>query len=444
MASTVLKCTNCNIVINEVLAFVQNKCDVMDEVSLASLCLSSFAEEDIVVAKNLLLESISCRKPTRIGSGKSQRNMDDIITVIKETDPEKVPIFVAKELQKLPPVTFDHIDVTRLLKDIIILQKELRYIQENFLFKPEPETQYATTAEVQQLRFEIEKLKRASPQQARETEPYVNTRRGAFCLQDSFNYNSGPMGLITGFDAEQPTTTQGEAEKVIMSPSHATDTARKSSNPVSLSPPQIMRPSYAEATIPITASAKPAQPTSVESVQAVAVPPPLDTTTASRKIEVRRPRSSNNTYADELSKNVEKPIALQTPAQSEEDWIEVRKRKKQRFQGRKGTALVDINSKFKAADVKIPLFIYNVSPETSAKDVEEYIMNKTNIDVRPEKMIMKNAKGYNSYKFYIPKHKLSLFDDETLWPDGVYFRRYIIFKERKSNQGADNFSQSSK
>lgn len=40
-----------------------------------------------------------------------------------------MPTFVARELAKLPPVTFDHVDVTSLLKNIVALkasQAELR------------------------------------------------------------------------------------------------------------------------------------------------------------------------------------------------------------------------------------------------------------------------------------------------------------------------------
>lgn len=141
---------------------------------------------------------------------------------------------------------------------------------------------------------------------------------------------------------------------------------------------------------------------------------------------------NNNTHlsgANETGANL--VGSLHQSNKTEEDgWIEVRRRRKLRFKGRKGTATIDSNSKFKAADLKIPLFIYNVSPETSADDVAEYIMSKTQIKVQPEKIKMKNAKEYDSYKFYIPKHKLSMFDDDTLWPEGIYFRRYIIFKSR--------------
>lgn len=109
-----LKCANCNIVICEVLAFIQNKLDVMDELSLIRICESAFSAEHIELAKSLLFESLQKSVTIRKRQGKTQRNLDDIVTLLKETDPENIPIFVARDLEKLPPITFDHIDVTPL------------------------------------------------------------------------------------------------------------------------------------------------------------------------------------------------------------------------------------------------------------------------------------------------------------------------------------------
>ncbi|XP_060804982.1 uncharacterized protein LOC106137462 [Amyelois transitella] len=99
MANKLLKCSTCNIVINEVLAFVSNKIDVMDEDSIAHICVSAFSENDILDAKNLLFESVPTtkKKKQRKRNGKTLRNIDDIICLLKETDPEEIPIFVAHQ-----------------------------------------------------------------------------------------------------------------------------------------------------------------------------------------------------------------------------------------------------------------------------------------------------------------------------------------------------------
>lgn len=116
----------------------------------------------------------------------------------------------------------------------------------------------------------------------------------------------------------------------------------------------------------------------------------------------------------------------------EEEWIEVKRRRSTRFKGKQGCAPVDSSSKFRAADVKILLFLYNVSKVTTEKDIEDYIMEKTNIVVAPEKVHMKYSKEYDSYKIYIPRSRLNLFEKDDFWPNGILiFRRYVIFEARQ-------------
>lgn len=64
----------------------------------------------------------------RKGSGKSNRNIEDIVAFLRDTDPEKIPIFVARDLNKLPPISFNPVDVTSLLKGILILKSELMFL----------------------------------------------------------------------------------------------------------------------------------------------------------------------------------------------------------------------------------------------------------------------------------------------------------------------------
>lgn len=115
------------IVVNELLAFLQQRLDVMDEVSIAQICRTSFHEDEIRKTKTLLFELLgkSDRMPTRRRDEKGERSLQDIISLLKETDPDDVPTFVAKDLHRVPPVTFDHVDVTRLLKDITSLKTSL-------------------------------------------------------------------------------------------------------------------------------------------------------------------------------------------------------------------------------------------------------------------------------------------------------------------------------
>ncbi|XP_063627531.1 uncharacterized protein LOC134799083 isoform X2 [Cydia splendana] len=102
----------------------------MDEVSIRQICKSSFSEDDICSGKALLFQSLgkTDQMPSRRRDG-GVKSLQDIIKLFKETDPDDVPAFVAKRLDRLPPVTFDHVDVTRLLKDITFLKTSLAEVQ---------------------------------------------------------------------------------------------------------------------------------------------------------------------------------------------------------------------------------------------------------------------------------------------------------------------------
>ncbi|PZC84752.1 hypothetical protein B5X24_HaOG203742 [Helicoverpa armigera] len=101
-----------------------------------------------------------------------------IIMVFKETDPEIIPVFVARDLQKLPPITFDHVDVTNLLKNILTLQSDMKYVKEN----------YATIKLVEDMCNGSDNLNNPhnlehSP--IENSQSNINRQRGAYILEDS-------------------------------------------------------------------------------------------------------------------------------------------------------------------------------------------------------------------------------------------------------------------
>lgn len=185
MASTV-KCNSCNIVIDELLAYIQNKISVIDEISLIKICVSSFDSEQIKRSKSLLFDSLPTdkRKILRKKQGKENRDIEDIVSLFKGEDPEVIPVFVARDLEKLPPVTFDHLDVTKLLKDLLVVQKELNDIK----------SKYVTVDQLEELKKDFRKselttsCRLTSPPPNHYRNMNINTRQGAFL-------DSGLMGL---------------------------------------------------------------------------------------------------------------------------------------------------------------------------------------------------------------------------------------------------------
>ncbi|KOB66379.1 Mutant cadherin [Operophtera brumata] len=179
------KVVKCNIVICEVLAFIQNKIDVMSEESIVRICTTSFTTEEIEQAKSLLFESITTtkRKITRKRDGRSQRDLFDVISVFKETDPDETPNFVARMLQRLPPVLWDHLDATRILRDILVIQSDLKALKETCV----------TVDKLEEVKSDLFNLKQASI--VNNYECYVNNKRGGGGMSNSYFIDSGPTGL---------------------------------------------------------------------------------------------------------------------------------------------------------------------------------------------------------------------------------------------------------
>lgn len=119
------------IIIDEFLTFVQNKIDVLDELSIVQICTSNFTDCEIEAGKSTLLKSLptGSRNVVRKGEDKNKKNVKDIIKLLKENDQSLQPIFVAKDLNRLPPVTKDSIDVTRLLRDLAGMKSELQNVE---------------------------------------------------------------------------------------------------------------------------------------------------------------------------------------------------------------------------------------------------------------------------------------------------------------------------
>ncbi|KAJ8720777.1 hypothetical protein PYW08_006242 [Mythimna loreyi] len=406
--SKMLKCANCNVVICEVLAFIQNKCDVMDEDSMIRLCATAFTPDEISAAKNLLFASVKIvgKKINRKREGKMQREIEDIIALIKQKDPEEMPIFVARDLQKLPPVTFDHLDATRILKDLILLKHEIETIKETYT----PMDQFS------KIRNELINLQQASIVNNFERDNFVNRKRGTSRMLDSseLNCESGPSGMIH----ITPKKMSDNNYSIIIN--KEVDQRHK-----------VLCDQRTQAQHPLSPSRSRAPPSgdhlsvarSLDVARAAVLP---EKTQGASFAAVTNAATENN----QLIRTPQPHSAIHTQQSDDDVWQVVqRKRHRNRFLSKKGTCTEIVDS-FRAANISVPLFINNVHMETCEKDIIDYIKCKTNVEVTLQKIDSKQQKQYNSYKMYVPKEKLSLFLDCSLWPDGIAFRRFVDFNRR--------------
>lgn len=386
----------------------------MDEESLVTIILSAFSTSEISVAKELLFTSISTTvKKVSRRKNKEQKDIEDIISAFKNVDPDNIPIFVAKELHKLPPVTFDHIDVTRLLKDIVLLQSELKIIKETYV-----------TSEY--LRAELNNMKYAS---LVNQDSNVTNRRGAYLL------DSGPSGFmdITNTSATIMNTTEVET----------TSGKRQVQNNCIVQ--DCRSPSFVN---------KVADNTHAHTSQ-VGESCTHTSTTIEASATEQMTGTANHTGVsmtnDANIKNIKSLAEIVTTigewrtkdSTLENEWTEVQKRRhRNRMEGIRGKASIKPEDKFRPADLKIPLFVSNVHKNTSENDIIDYIFTKTNENVILQKIKMKTEKSYNAYKMLVTRHKLELFLNDEIWPDGVTCRRFMPYihryDEKKRNNSNEN------
>lgn len=418
-----MKCANCNVVICELLSFVQNKIDIMDEDSISRLCTTTYTKEDISVAKDLLFDSVHTgkRKVTRKKEGKSQKDIEDIICLFKDTDPDKTPIFVSRDLNKLPPVTFDHIDASKLLKDLIILRDNMRQFEEN----------YVTKEMYNSLKKEVDNLMSASV--VNNFDCFVNTKRGAFLFDDS-TCDSGPMGLPHFPRNEKPTNCELSPQTQLQKQNESNFKKNGGVNTAVMTSPQ--------ATI-------------VDSKQLSAMPSPSADKTSSTAINNRTTegqhyacgeqyltedkfRNDSKLNEDATCADILRKYGIEN---KEEEWKVVTRRRKNKYgnclSGKLGKGAEYSDLSFKAVENKVPILITNVHKETSEKDIIKYIYRKTQEDVFLTKLSSRVEKRHNAYKLYVPSYKLRIFLDDTMWPKGIVFRRFVNFRKKFTNRDID-------
>ena len=111
-------------IIDKLLCFVLNKYSILDKETLLKLCSEKFTENDTNISKDLLfgmlhdendLTQFKTRRHHKNTDTKKVKNLGDIYQLLQEKGTSNLPKFVAHDLSKLPPITYDSIDVSALL-----------------------------------------------------------------------------------------------------------------------------------------------------------------------------------------------------------------------------------------------------------------------------------------------------------------------------------------
>jgi hypothetical protein len=117
-------------IVNELLCFIQNKVKNIYKDTLAELCAEFYSFDVISTAKQLLFTTVKARQRfvTRKGDNKANMSMHDIIRVFLEMDVLNPPMFVARNLADLPPVSADCMDSVKVLTEINTMKAQMKII----------------------------------------------------------------------------------------------------------------------------------------------------------------------------------------------------------------------------------------------------------------------------------------------------------------------------
>lgn len=416
--TTVIKCSTCNIVIDEMLAFVQNKISVMDDDSLVQILRSSFESDEIKRSKTLLFESLPTdkRNITRKKAGKETRDLIDIISLFRGSNSDMRPTFVARDLEKLPPITFDHVDVTKLLKDLVLLQSEIKEIKSNCVTKDQLED---VKTDILKSLPSTSNADQSSPNCWRSMN--VNMRRGG--SQAVTFMDSGPIGL-------------SHLDMTIIGNS---DTINKE---LSLKRKDDERSFHDYPQMSVEKNKARQQALTRESVGTVPSEHETSFLRKSTSDNLSAISTPSNTASGQVKTKTLQGINAPTKLIHSESepgtgWQVVQRRKTKlnyRYLSKTGSACENIG-KFKAAETAVPIFITKVHKDTTEHDITEYIREKTQEVISLERIVMKQVKDHNAFKFFVSENKVNTFLNDSLWPQGILFRRFMHFKQRSSVYG---------
>ena len=116
------------VVINEVLCFIQQKSEILAADDLMKICSDYYSVEDIEKARTTLARFVDKKRVPR-QKGTDQEICCRTVTLMIKLclDPSiHLPSFCALNISKLPPVDADHVDMSAVMSELSALRREVR------------------------------------------------------------------------------------------------------------------------------------------------------------------------------------------------------------------------------------------------------------------------------------------------------------------------------
>ena len=115
-------------VTNELLCFLQQKCNIMTFDDLVKVCSDFYTADEVDCTRMLLAKYVSGKrlgKPKGTDCDVAVKSVSAMLKIL--LDPSvKLPVFCAVNLSRLPPVDVEHVDISAVLQELSALRREVR------------------------------------------------------------------------------------------------------------------------------------------------------------------------------------------------------------------------------------------------------------------------------------------------------------------------------
>ena len=397
-------------VVNNLLCYVKCKMSLLHHDLLVKVCVDKFSDQDIADAHALLHRLVQPvdRFQKRKGEDMAVRAMADILKWLHEVDNTDLPYFVCDDVNVLPSVDVNDIDVSLLMKEMSLMRNEnsnVKTLCENVV------TECSTTME--RLQTVVHNL--ADRVQSAVDSAVRKALKGHELLMKSATEELDKISTcVNSSDGLCQTSSSckcGENEASISVDSKSSDnvamnTIDNSDNTETAPKTDLNRQNTEPADPEFPAlESKPPSPGPTPYVQTVVVP-------ATQTAAARRP--GGTPASDSVGPGVGMPSGhgrvTAAPA--------------------RGTTS---RSGLRAAPgaPNIDMFVSRLDPNTTVNVIKNHLYEHSIVVSNIEALDTKHP-SYSSFKITIPSNKFRIFRSTQVWPEGVYVRKF--YGTRNANE----------
>ncbi|XP_041374707.1 uncharacterized protein LOC121387610 [Gigantopelta aegis] len=361
-----------------------------------------YRNHEVEDAKTILFDlcynTESCgRMIKRKGVEKKKNNIHDILNLLHNTEPDDVPCFAAKDLNKLPPILYNHMDMAIILKELEIMKGSIASLQ----------TAQMATAEICRSTFQNKKDCACSvglavdvSQENDEDTDIVSSSPVNDCVHDSgLEAETVTPSDINILKQSQNVITEKEDGELDDSITHAKQLIRNCKTPNRQSSP--VRPD--------------------EPLSHVTREMSQHTGTARSFADMAAGLASNGMELNR-EKKTRKAVPHRSGVDSEGFKFVGPKRKKPVVIGTaQSSALRGVKS------TPVPVFVTRLAPGTKESDILDYVRSVLGIDVWCEKLRTRYD-TYSSFKILVDSKNIDKLMSPNVWPEEVLVRKFYVIR----------------